>query len=108
MSIGENRKYPTALIVPAFAFVREWANRKGIKIGETNEELVNNPEVVKRINLSIEKLNASLAQYEKVKKIVLLPTAWTVEKGELTPKLSLRRKVILKENEAIIEKLYQD
>jgi long-chain acyl-CoA synthetase len=108
ITVGENRKFPTALVVPSFSFVREWANRKGIKIGETNEDIINNPEVIKRINLSIEKLNAALAQYEKVKKIALLPKAWTIESGELTPKLSLKRKVILKENEAVIEKMYHE
>lgn len=108
ITVGDNRKFPTALIVPAFPFVREWAKRKGIQLGETNEDIINNPEVIKRINLSIQKLNNALAQYEKVKKITLLPKAWTIEGGELTPKLSLKRKVILKANEEAIEKMYEE
>ena len=106
MTVGDNRKYPTALIVPAFPFVRDWAKRKGIEIGPTNEDLANHPAVIKRINEAVEKLNAGLAQYERIKKITLLPKVWTIESGELTPKLSLKRKVILQQNEAAIEKMY--
>jgi long-chain acyl-CoA synthetase len=106
MTIGDNRKYPAALVVPVYSFLREWAQRKGIKVGPTNEDLVSNPEIVKRVRAAVEKLNANLAQYEKIKKIILLPHPWTIESGELTPKLSLKRKVILKNNEELIEKMY--
>src|SRR5574337_1011503 len=73
MVIGENRKYPAALIVPSFSFVSEWAKRKGIKLGESHEEIINSPEVKKRIEAAVEKINANLAQYERIKKIILLP-----------------------------------
>lgn len=79
---------------------------KGIELGTTNEELVENPEVMKRINVTISKLNMTLAQYEKIKKITLLPKLWTIESGELTPKLSLKRRVILTANQELIEKMY--
>jgi len=92
ITVGDNRKYPTALIVPAFSFVREWAKRKGIQVGNTDEELIGNQAVIKRLNLAVEKLNANLAQYEKIKKITLLPKPWTIESGQMTPKLSLKRK----------------
>lgn len=108
MTIGDNRKYPTALIVPVYSFLREWAERKGIKIGATNEDLVTNPAIIKRVHEAVEKLNANLAQYEKIKKITLLAKPWTIESGELTPKLSLKRKVILKNNEELIEKMYAE
>jgi long-chain acyl-CoA synthetase len=106
MTIGDNRKYPTALVVPVYSFLREWAKRKGINVGPTNEDLVTNPEIIKRIWAAVEKLNGNLAQYEKIKKITLLAHPWTIESGELTPKLSLKRKVILKNNEELIEKMY--
>lgn len=106
MTIGDNRKYPAALVVPAFAFVKDWAKRKGIDIGQTNEEIANHPAVIKRINEAVSKINNSLAQYEKIKKITLLPKEWTIASGELTPKLSLRRKVILENNKERIEKMY--
>ncbi len=106
MTIGDGRKYPAALVVPAFAFVKDWAKRKGIDIGQTNEEIANHPAVVKRINEAVAKINNSLAQYEKIKKITLLPKEWTIASGELTPKLSLRRKVIMANNQERIEKMY--
>lgn len=108
ITVGDNRKYPTALIVPAFQFVRDWAKRKGIELGPTNEDVVKNAAVIKRIELAVEKLNGNLAQYEKIKKITLLPKLWTIESGELTPKLSLKRKVILKNYAEEIEKMYLD
>ncbi len=108
ITVGDNRKYPTALIVPSFLFVRDWAKRKGIEIGPTNEDVINHPAVIKRIEHAIEKLNKNLAQYEKIKKITLLSKVWTIESGELTPKLSLKRKVILQNNQEAIEKMYSE
>jgi long-chain acyl-CoA synthetase len=108
LTVGDGRKYPTALVVPNFQFVRDWAKRKGIEIGPTNEDLINNPAVIKRINVAVEKLNEGLAQYEKIKKISLIAKPWTIESGEMTPKLSLKRKVILQANEAVIEKMYAE
>ncbi|CAN5909882.1 AMP-dependent synthetase/ligase [soil metagenome] len=107
ITVGDNRKFPTALIVPSFQFVRDWAKRKGIELGPANEDVAQNPLVIKRIELAVEKLNGNLAQYEKIKKIMLLSKVWTIESGELTPKLSLKRKVILKNNEDVIEKMYE-
>lgn len=105
MVIGENHKFPAALVVPAYDFVAEWGARKGLKFA-TKEEMIRHPEVVKRIHEEVDLVNKSLANYEAVKKIELLAKPWSIEGGQLTPKLSLRRKIILKENEALIEKMY--
>jgi long-chain acyl-CoA synthetase len=106
MVIGENQKFAAALIVPSMAFVKEWAKRKGIILGDTPEEIVNHPEVKKRIEESVNKINKELAQYERVKKIILLPKEWTIVSGELTPKLSLKRKAIMEASKSKIEELY--
>ncbi|HTL81008.1 MAG TPA: long-chain fatty acid--CoA ligase [Bacteroidia bacterium] len=108
MVIGENRKYPSAIIVPSFAFLKDWAKLKGYDIGSTHEEMVKNQKVMDRIMSAVNKINANLAQYEKIKKIILLPNEWTVNSGELTPKLSLKRKVILAENTKAIDDLYRE
>lgn len=108
MVIGENQKFPAAIIVPSIVFLKDWAKHKGIDLPATNEEIVRHPMVIKRIETAVEKINAGLAQYEKVKKIILLPKEWTITSGELTPKLSLKRKVILANNEEAIKKLYED
>lgn len=105
--IGENRRFPAALIVPNYEKVIEWAKRN--QINETNhEKLVKNPQIIAKIWAEVDRLNEDFGKWEKVKKIALLPHEFTIEGGELTPKLSFIRKVILKKNEAIIEDLYKD
>jgi long-chain acyl-CoA synthetase len=106
MIIGENEKFPAAFIVPAFAFIKQWCEKRNIPF-VSNEEIIKNEVVVKRIWEEIENTNAELAQYEKLKKIELFPHEWTIDKGELTPKLSLKRKVILAENKAAYDKIYK-
>lgn len=103
--VGENRKFASALVVPNFAYLREWCQRKGIACG-TNEEMISSPEVEKRIQLEVSKVNKSLAQYETIKRIELIPREFSIEKGEMTPKLSLKRKVILETWKDALERIY--
>lgn len=105
MVIGENRKFPSALIVPAFDVLSKWAAQKGIS-SSANEELIKNSEVVQKYQEEINRLSGNFGHWEIVKKFILLPKEWSINEGQLTPKLSLKRKVILKENEAAIDKLY--
>ncbi|MGZ4118205.1 MAG: AMP-dependent synthetase/ligase, partial [Bacteroidia bacterium] len=101
MVIGENHKYASALIVPAFAFLKEYCKRKNIEYS-SNEEIIKNDTIKARIAEEIEKVNAELAQYEKIKRPELLSREWTIDKNEMTPKLSLKRKVIMAENKDLI------
>lgn len=105
MVIGENEKFPAALIVPAFAHIRSWCEKKGIKYS-TNEEILKHKEVLRKITEDVEKANAALAQYEKIKKFELLTKEWSIDGGELTPKLSLKRKIILKAHQDEYYKIY--
>lgn len=107
MVIGENRKYAAALIVPAFAFIRDWALRKGLQ-ASTNEEISGNAEVKKRIMEEVKELNKRLNRHETIKKIELLREEFSIQKGEMTPKLSLKRKAILTANRDLVEKIYND
>jgi long-chain acyl-CoA synthetase len=107
MVIGENQKYASALIVPAFAFLREYCKRKGIEY-TTNEEMIHNPIIRARILQSVEKVNKTLAQYETIKRAELLPREWSIEKNEMTPKLSLKRKVIMAANKDLIDKIFKE
>jgi long-chain acyl-CoA synthetase len=107
MVIGENRKFPSALIVPAFDVLLKWASQKGIS-ASSNEEIIKNPEVIQKYLDEINRLSSNFGHWEIVKKFILLPKEWTINEGQLTPKLSLKRKVILKENEVAIDKLYQE
>ena len=105
MVIGENEKFPAAFIIPAFAFIKQWCQKRGLQCN-TNEEIIKNLEVIQRIRQEVETANADLAQYEKIKKTELLAREWTIENGEMTPKLSLKRKVILAANKTAYDKIY--
>lgn len=105
MVIGENQKYASALIIPAFAFIKEYCKIKNIDY-TNNEEIIKNPMIKDRINEEVEKVNNDLAQYEKIKRSQLLSREWTIEKNEMTPKLSLKRKIIMDTNKDLIDKIY--
>jgi long-chain acyl-CoA synthetase len=106
MVIGENQKFPAAFIVPAFAFLKEWCSKYQIPY-TTNAEMVKNKSVIERIMKEVEVANEELAQYEKIKKIALMPTEWTIDKGEMTPKLSLKRKIIYQNNKDAYDEIYK-
>ncbi len=107
MVIGENEKFPAAFIVPSFSYLKEWCARHKIAY-TSNEDIVKNKEVHDRIMREVDAANANLAQYEKIKKIALLPKEWSIEHGEMTPKLSLKRKVIMEANKAAYDKIYKE
>ena len=105
MVIGENRKFPAALIVPNFDFLQGWCRLKGVPF-EDRERAVSEKRVVDRIMREVEEQCAGFGHWEQVKKIALLPDDWTIEGGELTPSLKLRRKPILTKYTSIVEGIY--
>ena len=105
MVIGADRKFVAALIVPSFPNLREWARVN--KINEPdNESLINNKEVVKFYHDLVDSFNNYFNHVEQVKKFQLLPREWRIDGGEMTPKLSLKRKVVMERNVAAIERIY--
>lgn len=107
MVIGENEKFAAALIVPAFAFIREWAQKKGLTCN-TNTEIAENADVKARIMEEVERTNQQLGSYETIKKIELLPREFSIEGGEMTPKLSLKRKMIINNFKEYVERIYRN
>lgn len=107
MVLGENRKFPAALIVPNFVALKAWAAKKGINYS-TDEEMAKNPQVIEKFNQIVELTGKDFGKWEQVKRFVLLPKQWSIDGGELTPKLSLKRKVILEKNAVLIDKIYID
>lgn len=107
MVFGENRKFPAALIIPNFVALKAWAQEKGIKY-TTNEEMINQEQVVEKYRQIVENSCKDFGKWEQVKRFCLLAKEWTIDGGELTPKLSLKRKVILEKNQDNIEKIYKD
>ncbi len=107
MVLGENKKFPAALIVPNFEKLLEWCAKNNIS--ETKpSELIKNVKVLDKIWLEIEKLNEGFGNWEKIKKFAVLENEFTIDGEEMTPKLSLKRKVILTKNAGIIEKIYAE
>lgn len=94
MVIGEGEKMPAAFIQPNFEFVEEWAKRKNIDIGSTNEEMIKNPEVITRIQDEVDFYNQKFGHWEKVKKFELTPEVWSIEGEHLTPTMKLKRRNI--------------
>jgi long-chain acyl-CoA synthetase len=106
MVIGENQKMPAAFIVPDLEFVKEWAKRKNVNVGETLAEISQNDEVRDRIAKEIEQFNEGFGQWEKIKKFELVPNAWTIEGGELTPTMKPKRKVVMEKYQDLFKKIY--
>ena len=103
--IGDNRKYVSAIIIPAFEALKDYARRHRIAF-KSLDDLVNNSEIKKFFAHRIEKLQRGLAGFEKIKKFTLLPSEFTIEKGELTNTLKLRRPVINNHYAGIIDAMY--
>lgn len=105
--IGDRRKFPAALIVPDREQLRSYAKLKNIAYKD-DAELLEHPRVIDVIQRQIDRLTPDLAQYEKVKKVALLPKELTTESGELTPTLKVKRRVIDEKYKHVIDKLYAD
>lgn len=105
--VGPERKFVGSLIVPSFPTLREWMKTKGI-VFTTNEEAISNPKVLELYRDLVESFNKFFNHVEQIKKFELLPKEWSIETGEMTPKMSLKRKVVMEKYKDAIEKIYAD
>lgn len=103
--IGDRRKYVSALIVPDFEQLRLWAKGQGLDASD-KEKLIAEKRVVDLIKQDVNRLTKGLADYEKVKRIALLAKDFTIDGGELTATLKVRRRVVEEKYQALIESLY--
>jgi long-chain acyl-CoA synthetase len=103
--VGNRRSFPAALVVPDFAKLAEWAGSEGVDLGD-EEATVNNPQVVALMENQIEEATKDMASFEKVKKIRLIPREFTIEKGELTPTLKVKRSVVEERFKDLIDQMY--
>ena len=92
--VGDKEKYVAALIQPNFDVLEPWAREKGIGF-ESRRELVDRPEVQARYKETVKQVNRSLADYELLKRFTVVPDEWTVDTGELTPSMKLKRRVLM-------------
>ena len=106
MVVGENHKFPAALIVPQFEAVRSWLAAEGESI-EDVRKMCKHPKVIELIQSEVEHSNSLFGRYSQVKKFALLGEEWTIASGELTPTLKLKRKQILNKHASEIAALYE-
>ncbi len=107
MVYGDGKKFISALIVPNFEILIKWAKENGIEF-TSNEDLVKNEKVISLYHEIIEKRSTPLARYEKVKKFILLPKEFSMDEGEITPTLKLRRKIITEKYKKELDALYEE
>ena len=94
-----------ALIVPAYPRLMEWCKQNGISAA-SHEQMIREPKVLEFYQGIIDSFNSNFGHVEQIKRFELLPAEWTVDTGEMTPKLSLRRKVVTEKFGPVIEKIY--
>ena len=105
MVVGSERKFVGALIVPSFPNLSDWCRQHGVANG-TPEEMIRQPKVIELYKDLVESFNKYFNQVEQIKKFELLPNEWRIDTGEMTPKLSLKRKVVLEKYRDAIERIY--
>jgi long-chain acyl-CoA synthetase len=103
--IGDRRNFPSALVVPNFEALEKWGREKGIA-APSREDLVQRPEVVALYDQTIRDLTPHLANFERIKKVALLTREFTLEAGELTPTLKVKRRVIEQKYKDVIDRIY--
>lgn len=105
--IADQRKFVSALVIPDYALLEEYARDNNIKFG-CREDLCADPRINKMMADRIETLQQQFASYEKIKRFTILPKHFTMESGELTNTLKIRRKVLNKNYAGVIDKMYED
>ena len=105
MVLGAGEKFVGALIVPAYDNLKAWCIENNIDNSD-NEKMINNSLVKNLYRTEVEKYNQFFNHVEQIKKFELLPFEWSIETGEMTPKLSIKRKVIMEKNKEAIKRIY--
>ena len=105
--IADQRKFVSALIVPVYGYVKEYAKEKGIEYKDMSE-LLQHPKIVGLFRARIETLQQQFAHYEQIKRFTLLPEPFSMERGELTNTLKLKRSVVSENYKDLIEKMYEE
>lgn len=104
--VGENRKHPSAIIVPAFEYLRNWCRVKEMP-ALADEKMICNPRIIKRIEDEIAEINQHFGHHEQIKKWKFICEKWSYDSGELSPTLKLRRRFLNQKYSGIIEEMYE-
>jgi long-chain acyl-CoA synthetase len=104
--VGADQKFVGALIIPSFANLRDWMRQREIEY-TTPEAAIRNPQVQQHYKQLVEAFNTYFNHVEQVKKFELLPKEWSIDTGEMTPKMSLKRKIIMEKYKDAVERIYK-
>ncbi|HSB92519.1 MAG TPA: AMP-binding protein, partial [Flavitalea sp.] len=107
MVVGAERKFVGALIIPSFPNLKEWAVKNGINY-TSNQALLREPQVLNLFRELVESFNKFFNHVEQIKKFELLPNEWGIETGEMTPKMSVKRKVVMEKYRDAVERIYSE
>ena len=105
MVVGSEKKFVGALIVPSFPNLKDWCRQHNIK-ASTDEEIIHHPAVITMFKELVESFNKYFNHVEQIKKFELLPHEWSIDTGEMTPKMSIKRKVVMEKYRDAIERIY--
>src|SRR5690606_17721331 len=106
MVIGEGEKMPCALIQPNFENLTAWGKTENMALPDSKDEIVKNEKVIDLIQKELENYNKSYGHWEQVKQFRLTPIEWSIDGGELTPTLKLKRKVVLNKYKDLYKEIY--
>ena len=106
MLVGSERKFVGALIVPSFPNLKDWCRKNSIDENMSPQEMIRQPRIIEMYKDLVESFNKYFNHVEQVKKFELLSEEWGVDTGEMTPKLSLKRKVIMEKYRDAVERIY--
>jgi len=106
MVIGEGEKMPAALIQPNFEFIKDWIKKKKKNIGTSETEICASEEIIARIQKEVDEANENFGKWEQIKRFELIPKVWSIDGGELTPTMKMKRKVIKEIYKEYCEKIY--
>ena len=104
--VGAGRKQPTALIVPEWEALRQALSEAGEEFPSDRAALSKFPAAIKLVQNDVSQLTRALPDYQRIRRIALLPDEFTIDKGELTPTLKVKRRVIDQKFDELIEELY--
>ncbi len=107
MVVGEGEKMPAAIIQPNFEFIRDWIELKGHNIGTSEKDIATSDIVIKRIQKEVDKYNKHFGKWEQIKRFELTPEAWTIDGGQLTPTMKMKRSVIKDIYKDLYDKIYR-
>ena len=106
MVVGEGEKMPAALIQPNFEYIKNWIEDEKIEIGTSNQDIANSEIVIKKIQEEILTCNSKFGKWEQIKRFELTPKIWSIDGGELTPTMKMKRKVIKEIYKDLYDKIY--